>query len=201
MTVRPMSATEFAEAVITHWPPFRWEEHQEVSWTQAIVRELSGFDRQVLGNAMASMVRTRRDSKTPTVAACIDACAAAKRWVDAEKQAEALPIHASSKKSPSEMQWEERKRLADDMVMGPDGKEAARNGWIGALHNFIVVNGRMPKAGEVAQCKTVAREFDQAYAQCVKGGWAQAYSLESLGAAMLANRKHLAETVLHGVVK
>jgi hypothetical protein len=198
---KPMSAVEFAEAVITHWPPRFWDEHQETSWTQSMVREIGGFDREVLGKALASMIRTRRDTKTPPVAVCIDACVAERRFLEASKIAEALPIHASSKKSPSEMQWEERKRLADDMVMGPDGKEAARNGWIGALHNFIVVHGRMPKAGEVAQCKTVAREFDQAYAQCVKGGWAQAYSLESLGAAMLANRKHLAETVLHGVVK
>lgn len=195
MSGKPMSATEFAEAVITHWPPFRWEEHQEVSWTQAIVRELSGFDRQVLGNAMASMVRTRRDSKTPTVAACIDACVAAKRWLDAEKQASALPIHGKAK-SPELMRWEERQRLADDIVMGPDGKEAARGGWIGALHAFIVDHGRMPNAGELAQCKRVAKEFDEHYAMCVKGGWPFAESLQRLGADMLANRKRLTDMVL-----
>jgi hypothetical protein len=193
---KPLSAVEFAEAVITHWPPFRWDEHQETSWTQALIREVSGFERQVLGSALAHLIRTRRDTKTPTVAMCIDACVAERRYAEAQKVAESLPMHGAAK--PKEhLLWEERERLADDIVKGPDGKQAARDGWIGTLHAFIVNTGRMPNAGEMAKCKQQAREFDESYAQCVKGGWPQAQRLEELGRDMLANRKRLTEMVLN----
>jgi len=200
-SAKPLSAVEFAEAVITHWPPFRWEEHQEVSWTQAIVRELSGFDRQVLGNAMAHLVRTRRDSKTPTVALCIDACVAARRWLDAEKQASALPIE----KSPERMRWEDRQRLANDLVKTAPGRQAAQEGWIASMHAFAVEHGRLPSGREIDACKRYAKEFDEAFNQCVATAVDEtkqmavrnvSAQLVKLGEDMIARRKKLADMVL-----
>jgi len=199
MSNKPLSAAEFAEAVITHWPPFRWDQHQAGSWTQSLVRELSAFDRQVLGNALAHLIRSRRDTKTPTVAACIDACVAERRYLDAEKTTASLPVTKDGSRLPEYS--DERRRLADDLVRCADGKQAAKEGWIGTLHTFVVRNGRMPKGHEIADCKRHAREFDEYYAQCVKGGWPQAASLLSLGDKMLARRKELTEMVLHGVVR
>lgn len=186
MSARPMSAAEFAEAVITHWPPFRWDQHQAGSWTQSLVREIGNFDRQVLGNALAHLIRTRRDTKTPTVAACIDACVAERRFIDAQS----LAIDAKPDISTLPPHAPERRAHADLIVKCPLGKQAAREGWIGSMHAFAVENGRLPLANatvtaprmpgphpnrdyigmtEIEMCKRQAKDFDTAYATVVRG--------------------------------
>jgi len=96
------------------------------------------------------------------------------------------------------MSWEQRVNLANDLVRCAEGRQAAKDGWIGTLHAYAVEYARFPPAAEFGALKRQAKEFDQAYAECVKGGWPQAHRLEQLGRDMLANRKRLTEMVLRG---
>lgn len=186
------NVSTFIAALIVHFPIKHDREDQEKAWLLSMVRELRGFDANVLSRAAEDIIRHRTDRRFPLPADCRKACLEAKKWLDAEKSISSLPIARKT----DERDWSERERLADDMIRCPDGKQAAREGWISALHAFIVRNGRMPNGHEAGACKRIAREFDAAYAECVKGGWEQAATLRSLGEAMLEKRKRLADMVL-----
>jgi hypothetical protein len=189
MSNKPLSAAEFAEAVITHWPPFRWDQHQAGSWTQSLVRELSAFDRQVLGNALAHLIRTRRDTKTPTVAICIDACVTERRYLEAQKRVESLP-EAQHEAGKFPAYSPQRKDTVDLLVKCKLGKQAAREGWISTMYAFAMEHGRLPRDDihvaaplnlgphpirpyvgmtEIAMCKRQAKDFDDAYAKLIRG--------------------------------
>lgn len=190
--------TKFLEAVLLHYPPYRWDEEQEKSWSKTMIVELRGFGPAVLDKAITNMIRTRKDRRTPLVAECVQACVEAKRWIDIESGKQDLPLE--KQKTVGEYS-DDRVRLANDLVMSPLGKQAAKEGWIGVLHGFCRRNLRMPMGQEIADCKREAQEFDKIYAVSVKGGWPQAREFEKLGAKMLRKRQELTDMVLHGVVK
>jgi hypothetical protein len=127
------------------------------------------------------------------VSECVSACVEARKWLDAKVGAEALPIQQQKPKS-----YDEKTQLANDLVMGPEGRQAAKEGWIGILHDFARNHGRLPPASEFGTMKREAKGFDDAYAKCVRGGWGQAKQLELLGAKMLKRRQELTDMVLKG---
>lgn len=199
-----MSAvTEFNDRIIQRFPPsFRWDDAQKRSWSEDMVRELGGFSAEVLERAVRQIVATRRDLKTPLVSECIAACLDAKRWIEAEKRKGELPIGASFIPGASHQDWTaERLRLADDLIMGPEGRQAAREGWVVGLWDYARKHSRLPPASEFGTLRREAKEFDEAYAECVKGGWPHAQGMERLGAAMLKRREEKTQMVLHGVVR
>ena len=184
----------FVDAVIQHFPPFRWDEEQEKAWVNTMVRELGGFSDDVLEHAMTTMLRTRKVRQIPLVSECIDACVEARRWLEKDRRSgELRDINPSA----GESDWStERVKLAYDLCKSAMGKEAAKDGWVLTLWNFIRKNQRLPKGSEIEACKRTAREFNETYAQCVKGGWPEARHWEKLGASMLAKREALASEVL-----
>lgn len=188
------SVLKFVDAVIQHFPPFRWDEEQEKAWVNTMVRELGGFSDQVLDHAMTTMLRTRKVRQIPLVAECIDACVDARRWIEKDKIAGELPAFNPS----AGADWTtERVKLAYDLCKGAAmGKEAAKDGWVLTLWNFVREKQRLPKGSEIDACKRVAREFDETYAKCVKGGWPEAKKWEALGASMLAKREKLSREVM-----
>lgn len=193
---------KFVATVFQHWPPFRWDKGQEDAWATSLATELAGFSEAVLNKAIEEMVRkrglTQRERSIPTVAECINYCSEAKRWLEADQRKGELPI--TDAPTASHFDWTaDRKKLAIDLMSGPMGKEAAKDGWIGTLDAFCRKHARLPKGPEINAVKKAAKEFDDAYAQCVRGGWGQASELEKLGADMLKKRKALADRILHGV--
>ena len=195
---KPVNAvTNFVSTILQHFPPFRWEDEQEKAWMEAMIRELNGcnFSDAVLEKAITDMVRTRKDRRIPLVSECIAACNEAKRWLEAKDGTERLPIESPT----SNLDWTEaRLRLADDLVMGPEGRQAANEGWITQLHDYARKNQRLPPANEFGTLKRGAKEFEAAYETCVRGGWDQAAGLERIGADFLKKRERLAEMVLKG---
>ena len=200
-----MSAvTDFLDKIIQRFPPsFRWDEAQKQSWSEDMVRELGGFPDAVLNRAIQQIIRTRTETKTPLVSECINACLDALKWLDLEAKKNTLPIAGNPGRLSSYVAEHsaERLQLADDLLTGPQAKEAAREGWIGAMRDFARKNGRLPMGGEIARCKKDAKDFDLAYAEVVRGRpdlpkWIMRSVLENLGAAMLANREELAKKVL-----
>jgi hypothetical protein len=187
----------FISDLIVHFPVRHDSPEREKAWTLSMVSELRGYSASVLKAASAEIIRTRTDRRFPLPKECRDACENIKRAAELAKRAAALPITAAEQFDQRRAEYsQERERLADDMIKGPDGRQAAKEGWVGTLHTFILRNGRMPHGHEIATCKRQARECDEAYQECVRGGWPQAKSLEELGAAMLANRKRLTEMAL-----
>lgn len=188
----------FADTVLQHFPPFRWDDGKEAAWAETMVRELSGFPDEVVERAGREIVRTRKKPQTPMVSECIDACLEAKRWIEAKRQSESLAVTHDGGVSPQNRDWTaERLKLATELMFTPLGKQAAKEGWIGALWSFARKNSRLPQQGrEVEDCKQHARWFDESYAICVRQRHNPlSASLERLGAMMLGRRHDLERRV------
>ena len=186
----------FVKTMLDRWPPYRWDETQERAYAEDLQRELSGYLPDVLERARRDMVRKRVKTQTPSVAECIGYCSEAKKWIDAESNKGQLlpPPERNHEWSP------ERVKLAYELIRTPLGKQAADQGWVLALWNFVRKNGRHPVSErEFAQARADARSLDDAYAMCVRGAEGVAGMMlkacETWGASMLAKRKALAEEV------
>ncbi len=209
----------FADQVLQHFPPFRWDEDQEKAWADTLVRELSGFSTEVIERAGRAMVRTRKKTQTPLVSECIDACADARKGIEIENRASSLSFEAKAPPDPYLKDWREDD-FANDMALNrrdPICVQAAKDGWIGTLHSFVRKHRRMPSSTEkttyrksmkapeqmvteIEWCKREAKDFDEAYAKCVRGGWVYAQRLTTqVGDVMLRRRGELIDYVLHGV--
>lgn len=198
------AAVKFAETILQLFPPFRWEPDQEDRWMEIMARETSGFSDRVLEQALSNIVR-RKEHRIPTVGECIEACCEAKRWLEQDKAAGELPdLHPSASRDWST----ERRKLAHDSIQTEMGREAARDGWIGSLWNFVREQQRLPKGQEVEGCKRQAKEFLETYEMVLRGECvdkdgvvqklpkAEAAVLQKLGASMLARREEWASEVL-----
>lgn len=198
----------FADTVLQHFPPFRWDEHQEKAWAETIVRELGGFSDAIVDRASREIVRTRKNPKTPMVSECIAACSEAKKWIEGEQQSRSLAVDHGV--NPENRDWTtERLKLASELMNTPLGKQASKEGWVGALWSFARKTSRLPQQGkEVEGCKQTAKGFDEAYAVCVRGvkpnDPTKAHlapmmtALEALGAEMLRRRHAIEQRVLRG---
>lgn len=87
--------------------------------------------------------------------------------------------------------------LAYKLIRTEMGRQAAREGWILGLFDFIETRGRMPKGEpEVWTLRESAKGLDEAYDECVRGGWEFAEPLRKLGDSMLERRNKLAALAL-----
>lgn len=191
----------FADTVLQHFPPFRWDEEKEAAWAATMVQELSGFADDVVQRAGREIVRTRKKPQTPLVAECVDACVSAKRWLDADRNSGRLPVDGASL-GPGNLDWTaDRLKLASELMNTPMGKQAAKEGWVGALWSFARKSARLPQPGaEINGCLAAAKGFDDAYAICVRerGSSPMMRKLEELGAEMLRRRHAIERRVLGG---
>jgi hypothetical protein len=214
----------FIDTVLQHWPPYQWDDDRQKSWVNTMVRELAGFSDAILNKAITEMIRKRTDRRIPTVAECLDACYEAKRWLDAEKTKGELPLEHQLGGSRAMEHTAERKKLADEIALDPNNplvRQAAKEQWIGILHDFVRKHRRMPdprqrieylksvhtKKGhgemlsEVEWCRREGRDHLEAYEACVRGGWPYAkVLLDQLGDPMRQRRNQKIDRVLHGVL-
>ena len=199
------SATDFVSAVVQIWPPFRWDEVQERAWAELMARELIAFKPAVLERGFQEMVRNRKETRIPTPAECIAACAQARKWLDLEADAGQLP---GLRVDPRNEWSAERVKLAYDLIKSGMGKQAAQDDpcWILALWHFCRRNQRLPAGHEIEQCRKEALDFDEVYRDVLRGEAVgsdgvvgelpNAQSLQKLGASMLAKRERLCREVL-----
>lgn len=183
----------FIAAVIQHFPPFRWDTEQEKAWAKTLEKELSSFPDAVLSRAIGEMIRTRKDRRIPLVSEVIDYCLDARRWLDAEKgkgQLSAGPAPANQ----SFLDWtEDAFKLSRDLMSGPMGLQAAKEGWIGCLDAYCRKFKRLPPAGEIPTLQRQAKEFDETFDKCVRGGFQDAARWASMGEEMLRRRNKLVD--------
>lgn len=193
-----LAVSKFLDTLMVHFPFKHESDEREVAWVTSMVRELRGFSANVLDKAAEDIIRNRTDRRFPLPADCRKACIEAQKWADVEARRGSLQIEGAPGSDP--VRWGEftgeRFKLADDLLRTAEGRQAAKEGYAGTWHAFVRKHSRVPTPSEAAICKREAKEFDAAYAQCVKGGWPQAALLESLGAAMLEKRKELERKAL-----
>ncbi len=73
-------------------------------------------------------------------------------------------------KGPKYPDWTAaRQANANRLIRSPMGRQAAKEGWIGALWDFARVEERLPQGSELARCKRVAREADEMAAEVYRG--------------------------------
>lgn len=84
-------------------------------------------------------------------------------------------------------------RTANRLIRSEMGREAARDGWIGQLHDFCRQKGRLPKGFEISHLKSEAKLFDASYSEvCAGKGGTLGTALRKLGETFLEKRNDLA---------
>jgi hypothetical protein len=184
---------KFIETVLQHFPPYRWDEAQEKAWAATMVQELSGFSDAVLSRATGELVRTRKNRQIPLVSECLNACLDAKRWVEAEKGKGQLSA-GTAPVNQAFLDWtEDAFKLSRDLMSGPMGLQAANEGWIGCLDAYCRKFKRLPPAGEIPTLQRQAREFNETFDKCVRGGFHDAGRWAAMGEEMLRRRNKLVD--------
>lgn len=196
-----VGASRFVSRVIVMFPPFRWDDETLKTWSEEVVRFLSGFSDDVLARAADNMVGTRKKG-TPSVAECVDVCKEAKYWIDAQKDQVQAALDSNERARRSPVWSEDRKQLADHLLDTPLARAAAKENWISSYYDFCLKNARAPNEYEARECRRIAQRFDGYYEMAIKGELGfLSVGLEKLGASMLKNRSALVDRVLNGVVK
>ena len=179
---------------------FRVKRHEsdahEERWVAMMIAELKGFSDEVLEQAAKDLSRRRKNEYFPILSECINACQDAKHWI--EMASPKLKFKAAQDAEPGS---DDRQRLADQLIMGEMGRQAANEGWVLTLWCYVRDNGRLPEQRQISKLRAEAKGFDHALDQCRAGGWQQAMPLAALGSSILAKRQELTERVLHGVTK
>jgi hypothetical protein len=209
-----IDVSDFITELENHFIAVKHEsDARKKSWLATFGRELSRFSVQVLVEAARDLILTRKERYFPPLSECVTACQNAKKRFDLVAKAAAAPAQSNWKPEKDDEWADWRRDLADKLIIGPMGKQAAASNWILQLHDFIRKNQRLPNAGmEVNRLKEEAKIFDEKYAECVAfrgwktttqsepGAMAQAGWLVKLGNQMLARRAELADRVANGVI-
>ena len=191
----------FVAVVALHFPrpKFNDDEVMEGAWIASMNRVLSGYSDEVLAEAAQRILAQRnpkRDGKFfPVPSECSDVCTHVAKLQEMQR----TPLLSYGHRDSSPWAgW--RMQLADELINGEMGRQAAEEGWVLILHDFVRNNGRMPTGNEIARCRQDAKVFDEAYAECVRGHWqgngqfVQA-AFVKLGDSMVARRDDLAKAV------
>jgi hypothetical protein len=168
----------------------------EKQWLQSMFSTLRPYGADTLKYARERIINTRTERSFPLPAECKKVCDLIASREEIEHGVGRLAVD----KVPPQFS-DARIKLADDLVMTPMGKEAAKDGWILALHDFCRDNARLPGGNEIAKVKAVPKGFDAAYRDCMSRTGALDKALLRLGDKMITRRKELTDMVLHGVVR
>ena len=190
------AVSKFITDLAMHFPPKNVRPEMETAWVRSMAESLRGFHGDVLDAAARRIIDTRSYTTFPLPADCREVCEAIKREREIVGRSQTLP----AMRPPTGDEWSsERVKLAYDLLRSSMGKEAASGKpcWVLSLWNFCRKNRRLPQGHEVERCKRDAREFDEAYEDCVRGNAGLASkALEGLGASMIAKREKLRAEVL-----
>ena len=191
-----IGVAKFISIVGLHFPRPKFEDDETMgaAWTASMTRTLGGYSDDVLLEAAQRILGTRNPKKDGKFFPVPSECSAVCDQVALLKsRTSSTPLLAG----PSANEWsEERQRLALDLMKGPLGAKAAREGWMVTLYDFCRVNMRLPTEKEAAQYRESGRGFEEKLRDCENGeagdnsrDWAK------LGASIKARAKQYAEKV------
>lgn len=160
-----------------------------VAYLTEIGKLLKGYTETEMEKAGDAVLRNHRGRAFPTPSEIAGACADAR----AGSSRETVPAF-------KDHNWtNERIALADKLIKSPMGREAADEGWILSLHDFIRENERLPEPREIGLIKAKARGFDEAYAAvCSGAGGVCSAALRRLGDTFLKKREKYARMADEG---
>jgi len=187
----------FVSELKEHFAPLKHGSAEaEARWLRRIVDALRGSSPIVLSLTAKRLIEHRTNRYFPLIGEIRKACREAAEEAKFDEHIKTLPTLRANIAG----EWsDERCKLAYDLTHTELGRQAAREGWILTLWHHCRKHQKLPQSeAEKAACKKAAREFDQVYAECERGGWPQAGKLAELGAHMLAKREKLRAEVLGG---
>lgn len=185
----------------------------EGQWLQTMVRSLGGYSQECLDRARDGLITGRKYRSFPLVSEIIEACNKAQRAINEENPRLALGSkgYDESKLAPYAP---ERERIANELILCPMGRQAAKEGWNLSLWHFIHRNLRLPTARhEIEPLKNVITDADFHHdfgtwdgedrfsAQKRKEASDLQHALAKLGQSMLKKRDDLAAYILTGEVR
>lgn len=191
------AVVKFIAAIEVIFPRNRKQEDDE-AWTVTMVKFLAPYPERVLSAAAEHILRTRDPRKDgqrwfPSPKECIEACDLIARTIDVKE----TPLLSYGNRDPSPWAgW--RLKLANDLMHTEMGRQAAREGWNGALWNFARMEQRLPRdEHEVRMVKGHAARFNAALKACEEGrGGEFGKALAGLGRSIRANHAAKAKEIL-----
>jgi hypothetical protein len=193
----------FVTSVVVHFPvAFRdrkgnHDPLREAEWLRSINAALTRFEEPILRKVAQRMIDTRTDRRFPLVAEIIAECERIIAEEAAEKRRSSLPLQDEPRKGNP---WShESQRFADELLHCELGRQAAREGWIGVLWDWIRNHGRMPRQNEVTVdwFRREAEAINAKYNECERGlGGIASKGLAKLGLQVLNRREEKAKLVL-----
>jgi hypothetical protein len=166
MTTKPMNSTEAAidliDTVLKMFPPYRWDAEQEEIYGKTVIAKLKEFPVAVITETRDKIVGDRDDRRTPMVSEIIAIAKEVDLW---QKRQQGELVTTEQKETRFS---EERERLANDICKGPIGRQAAREGWVLPLWNFIVEHNRAPEGAAIEACKRTAKESLEFYDELLR---------------------------------
>lgn len=186
-------------------PNFKGDKARMALWARSLRDALSPYDEDVLLAAAREINRTRdpkKDGKKfPKPAECIAVCEAQRKLM--MFQSAPLLETREAIEARENTHWlayysKERMRLARDLCNTPLGKQAAREGWIAGLFDFIRVYRRVPNDKEVSAIIDETRAIDETVARInsLKAPDRMTRAFREMAETMLRRRKELAVEVL-----
>ena len=160
------------------------------------VTALDGFGAKELDAAASSIIRNppkrmRKLGHWPSVEECVQAAAKARQ---------------ASKTVPKDNRHPEESReayaYADAAIMSPLGRQAAAEGWVGALHDWLRRHRTTPGPHDVVRIMRDHAAFAAALRACEAGqGGSVGRPLLALGKAIQARHQRLADRATDGVIE
>lgn len=164
-----------------------------VAFLEEFSKLLANYSEKTLDEATDKVLKKHRGRQWPTPAECIAACDEVLQF---DRAAEARRP-ATIENYPD---WShDAIARANKLIQSPMGRQAAKEGWISALWDYCRVSGDLPDSeAAISHCKSVARGFDEAYAQVCRGEGLPMLNaaLKKLGDSMLERRNKLAALAL-----
>jgi len=156
------------------------------AYLREVGRLLQGYTEAEQQEATDLVLKTHRGRQWPTPAECVNAC------IEVRDQRTDRQVP----EGPKYPEWTESAFAAADRLINSEiGRQAAREGWIGQLHDFCRKARHLPDASVIADLRREARKFDEAYAFVQDGGGLQALNgaLRKLGESFLDKRDRLSD--------
>jgi hypothetical protein len=167
---------KFVSTIAVHFPPPRFDSpEQEAEWLRSIIESLKSYDESVLDRACQWIIDHRglkaNEKWFPVPAEIRKVC---NEIIDEDRRVPLLRQAAAEifdgKKAPPHSRA--RTALVLDLLKGEMGREAARDGWIGSLVDYVRHAKELPDGSMIRTIKARAVEFQEIRQRCHHGvGW------------------------------
>ena len=151
----------------SQWPKRFEDEIAEEQWLKTVVDELRCYAPEVTNEAGRAILRKKLRG-FPLIAELHDACQEARRMQEYRNPKLREKPGAAREDFPWKRATDGALKprfgdVAETIITGPLGRQAAREGWVLVLRDWIARNGRQPDEIECRQLRRTAAETSELY--------------------------------------